>query len=376
MKKFIFMIMALVISTFTMSAQTVTSSKFTDNIYVGASVGTSGIVSPKYNGYGNFWDTMNFTTNLRIGKWITPKFLLELEGNVGFSNLDDDLGVLNLDNKTVRTTDVLFNMGFNLNNIIHRYKGIPDKVEFVPVVGIGWTHNYGTTKDDIMTKGALQINTNLNDKFQFNIIPSVGYRFANGVNNFNKNNMEVELLVGFTYKFKNSNGTHHFTLCDKKYTQAEFDEINKKLNESIAKMNKQEGVIDTQNKEISDKNKEIEDLRNRPTSVNNIYINQVVGFNVGESKISSLNDASLEKLAYEMNENKDLKLKIVGYSDAKTGSDERNMELSLERANSVKEALVNLGVDADRITVEGKGSTEQPFVNNDSNRAVIFVLNK
>ena len=71
--------------------------------------------------------------------------------------------------------------------------------------------------------------------------------------------------------------------------------------------------------------------------------------------------------------NTDTKLTVVGYADAKTGTKARNLKLSQERADNVKNLLVKMGVKPDNINVIAKGDTEQPFSENDINRAVIFI---
>lgn len=76
----------------------------------------------------------------------------------------------------------------------------------------------------------------------------------------------------------------------------------------------------------------------------------------------------------------DPKAKIVveGHTDS-SGSEETNRALSLERANSVRDALVSSGVGAERISVEGFGET-RPIADNSSqagranNRRVEIVL--
>ncbi len=63
-----------------------------------------------------------------------------------------------------------------------------------------------------------------------------------------------------------------------------------------------------------------------------------------------------------MNENPGLKIRIEGHT-SNVGNADANMTLSENRANAVKDYLVNKGISADRITVEGFGDT-QPISDN------------
>ena len=71
-------------------------------------------------------------------------------------------------------------------------------------------------------------------------------------------------------------------------------------------------------------------------------------------------------------------VEVVGYADKDTGTAEYNMELSQRRAQAVADELTKTyGIDASRIKVIAKGSTEQPYPeHNDWNRVVIFVNEK
>jgi len=64
---------------------------------------------------------------------------------------------------------------------------------------------------------------------------------------------------------------------------------------------------------------------------------------------------------------------IIGYADKQSGSETYNMILSEKRARNVAKFLIEKhNIRPDRIYVEWRGSTEQPYTNNEWNRVVIF----
>ena len=65
---------------------------------------------------------------------------------------------------------------------------------------------------------------------------------------------------------------------------------------------------------------------------------------------------------------------VTGYADAATGTDERNMVLSEERAENVAAAIKAAGISADRVKVSFKGSRENPFDTPEKNRVAICVV--
>jgi len=59
-----------------------------------------------------------------------------------------------------------------------------------------------------------------------------------------------------------------------------------------------------------------------------------------------------------------LVIEISGHTDS-IGSPESNLKLSLNRANSVRNYLINHGIKGDRVTALGSGDT-QPVASNDT----------
>lgn len=70
----------------------------------------------------------------------------------------------------------------------------------------------------------------------------------------------------------------------------------------------------------------------------------------------------LDNLAAIMKTNPDINIKLIGHTDG-DGSHSYNDNLSLKRANAVKEYLVKKGVEPNRIATEGKGKREPLYDN-------------
>ncbi|MDB6050426.1 MAG: oprF 1 [Pseudomonas sp.] len=85
--------------------------------------------------------------------------------------------------------------------------------------------------------------------------------------------------------------------------------------------------------------------------------------NKAELKPAGMNDVN--KLAQFLQENPDRKVVVEGYTDS-SGSTAYNQSLSDRRANSVRAALVKMGVDPTRIVTQGYGK-EYPVADNTSN---------
>jgi len=101
-------------------------------------------------------------------------------------------------------------------------------------------------------------------------------------------------------------------------------------------------------------------------------------FNSGSATIKSGSNLILADIAEALKSTPDLKLKVVGHTDA-DGSEDANLKLSIERANSVRNYLVqNHGIDGNRLTTDGKGESSPVSENTTSsgkeqNRRVEFI---
>ncbi len=79
-----------------------------------------------------------------------------------------------------------------------------------------------------------------------------------------------------------------------------------------------------------------------------------IEFETGKADISAKSEAILNKVLEALNKNPNMQLEVSGHTD-NVGSHDFNMELSNNRAKSVKDWLVNKGVSTSRLTAQGYG---------------------
>ena len=89
---------------------------------------------------------------------------------------------------------------------------------------------------------------------------------------------------------------------------------------------------------------------------------------------------SLATLAKALGENKDIHIKIDGYTDF-IGTEAYNLDLSVKRARAIKDFLISKGAIASNISIEGYGEqnpadTNQTAAGRSRNRRVEFIISR
>jgi outer membrane protein OmpA-like peptidoglycan-associated protein len=391
MKK-VLMMFAVALLTATASAQNtaVTANKFSDNWYLGINGGITststyaGDKATKFKGLAP-----NF--GIRLGKNLTTVFGLALEGNAYFKA--NEKSVLN--SKTFINATVVNLLGtFNLSNLFGGYQGEPRTVELIALGGFGWGHQFGQPLkvNNVTSKVALDLAFNLGEDkaWQLYVEPAIiygmeGYLNGQSLSNgfkYNFRNAMLQANVGLVYKFGNSNGTHNYAIEPLRNIN-EINMLNAKINELRADNELKDGKLVANSRTIADLQAEVDDLRAKLTACENqphtstvvvkkSLLQPIVIFGQGKSTIDAAQYASVEMVAKYMRNHPDAKLLIKGYASPE-GDPERNMALSLARADAVRQALINrYKIAASRITTEGMGATSELSEENDFNRVAMF----
>lgn len=299
------------------SAQTVMKSKISDNWYVGLNAGMS-VKAVHVSAFKN----LNPTVGIRVGRYLTPVFGLSLENQLYL----DDKGYFGTKTNTAiagMNTSLLGTV--NLTNWFGGYLGEPRGFDVIGIAGFGGGHIFGHVFDDavkltevdrnfLTTKIGLDFMLNIGSEkaWQVYVEPSMTYNIEEETQ-FNVNRSTFGLVAGLIYKFRNSNGTHNFTIA-KLYNQAEVDALNKEINR-LRNNNPDSTAIET--------------AVEKPICVGDIV---VVTFDQGKSDLSNEAKSALDQIEPKTN----VSIKATASPE---GDKKLNKKLSEERARTVKDYL-------------------------------------
>ena len=354
MKKMI-LLSVFALGAWTINAQTpvVEGGGFWDNWSIGYQNGAT----MKMSGAG-FFKSARPALGLTVGKQWTPILGTDIQG----------MGYINTTNSktAIDASDLSLIARMNLMNLFGGYEGMPRPFEIETATGLGWLHHYmngaGDT-DDLSARVGLNFNFNLGEDAAWTIgfKPAVVFNltgdFPTKKLGFNKNNANMELLVGFTYHFADADGNRHFQLVSAVNPLA-FEVINEEINDLrtlvAAKDVELVGLAD----ELLTVQNQLNEARNQQVEAAGKTINileSVVAFRFNQSDVEASQMPSLEHVANYLKDNPNANIIVNGYASPE-GTEEYNLQLSQHRADAVKNILVDkYGIAAGRITAIGHG---------------------
>lgn len=187
-----------------------------------------------------------------------------------------------------------------------------------------------------------------------------------------------QALLGITYKFPTDRWQRAVIPTAPPVVQDEMnEELNKIRAELMAEMNE---IVDLQ-PEIDRLRAQLAGLNQKPKvetvepEKESFFLPDPIHFAIGKTDIDAAGWTVIERVAAYMNNNPDATVIITGYADKDTGTDAVNERLSRERSKKVADALVyRFNIPQNRVAIDWRGDSVQPFYQNKLNRAVLFYI--
>ena len=315
--------------------------------------------------------------SVAIGKWFTPGLGLRtkfsaMDGRSVQPQLDGNKRYTlqpTKDQAKVKYWNAQEQILFNVSNLLCGYN--ETRVwNFVPYIGAGVARNCSYNTYELVASAGLLNTFRLSKRVLLNLDL-----------NFNMCGDDFEGRIGNTYykDLGGKGGNHEPANHDRWFTGELGLTFNlgkvgwEKTPDVDAIKALSQSQIDALNAQLNDANAANANLRNQlrdalanqkpaetPKSVREFVTTPIsVFFNLDKTDIASQKDLvniqGVAKYAVDNNTN----LLVTGYADSATGTPERNQWLSDERAKTVAEELVKLGVSRDKIETIGKGGVDE-----------------
>lgn len=344
--------------------------RFWDNWFFSIGGGAS-VLYGESDHVGDFGKRISPTLNVSVGKWFTPGLGLRLQySGLQAKGYTYDRGMpyvrsAELGNGYYKQRFDYMNLHgdvmFNLNALFGGYNQYRP-YEIIPYVGAGFTHNY--TKPH---RQAFTLNAGIINKFRISNAVDINLELsAMGVEgkfdgeHGGKRDYDgvLSATVGLTYRFPARGFKRpapqlisQLELAALQSDLAALAAANQQLQEDL-RMAESQPVAEIAETEII-----------VPADI----ATRTLFFKIGSAELSPQEVMNLSYLAKHMEQFPEATYTINGYADSATGTPSFNQELSMKRAQAVKDVLVNkYGISADRLAVNAGGGVDkfgQPILN-------------
>lgn len=304
----------------------------------------------------------NLGFSVAVGKWFTPGLGLRTKFNGAWGRtVVSENKKTNANKYWTLSEQVMFNLsnmllGYNESRvwdfIPYASVGVNRNMSancYAPVAGIGILNEF-----KINNKWAVNLDVNYMlgtsdyDGFEGSLPGTKPYdaRSFKGLVANHDRTLNVE--VGLTYNLGKAtfNKTPDVEAI-KALSQGQIDALNAQLADAQSENNRLKDMLAEQKQQQSV----------APVSAVTKVVSAPVSvfFNIGKAKVASKKDLQNVKAVAEAAKANNAKIVVTGYADSKTGSAAFNKNLSEKRAQTVADALVNMGVSRDNIEVVSAG---------------------
>ena len=304
----------------------------------------------------------NLGFSVAVGKWFTPGLGLRTKFNGAWGRtVVSENKKTNANKYWTLSEQVMFNLsnmllGYNESRvwdfIPYASVGVNRNMSancYAPVAGIGILNEF-----KINNKWAVNLDVNYMlgtsdyDGFEGSLPGAKPYdsRSFKGLVANHDRTLNVE--VGLTYNLGKAtfNKTPDVEAI-KALSQGQIDALNAQLADAQSENNRLKDMLAEQKQQQSV----------APVSAVTKVVSAPVSvfFNIGKAKVASKKDLQNVKAVADAAKANNAKIVVTGYADSKTGSVAFNKNLSEKRAQTVADALVNMGVSRDNIEVVSAG---------------------
>lgn len=363
-------------------------NKASDNLFVSIAGGASILIGDD-NGKADIGKRININPQLAIGKWFKPYWgvRLQLTGgplvgwDTGFKSAqyprdlrpEADRWPLNFDKEGTQLHKQNFTyFGTHLDflvDVTNLWAPYNEKKLFrlIPWLGLGYAQRFKF--EDYSRTESPTLNAGILTAFRLNKRLDLNVELQGSLTNEDFNRVYAYHLTDFI-----AQGTVGLTF---KLGKTDFEVIEPMDYTLLNDLNSQINSLRKQNEELSKRPASCPECpKVQPVAQINNYAENVVFFRLNSSKVDANQEINIYNTAQFIKE-QNIPVKVVGYADKKTGSSTYNKTLSEKRARAVAKQLVEkYGISSSQITIDFRGSEEQPYSINNWNRVVIMTADK
>ncbi len=351
------------------------------NIYEGDNSRIEESVSDRIAGIGK----------LSVGKWITSGFALRLSYSAFNMNRGGIQNVaLQENNKTYPKDNGNYgnfngDVMLNLSNMIFGYN-FKRVYSFIPYAGVGLLDSWNNSSSTDMTTNLGILNRiRVNHNFDINVDLNSSIILSNfngDKSGLGKYNSLYGVNIGVTYNIsaKKQNTVRELKRRNN-FVVSNQKAVKKRICNDIDEAYKQEiyynEILENVYTDISTNIDAIVERYEADRGINSDKA--YVFFELGKSSFENKYNLLLKNIANIINQSSESpSFVITGYADKDTGNSEINYLLSFDRANTVKNCLVNdYNVDEKKIRIEARGGVDDMFFKrNELSRVVIIEKEK
>ncbi|MDR2472043.1 MAG: OmpA family protein [Tannerella sp.] len=347
-------------------------NKAGDNIFVSLGGGMSVFLGDQ-NSEASLGDRLNWAGTLSVGKWYSPYIGWRLQGNGG--QLKDFQLLGTGTSRTLTQKDFMYgnihaDLLWDITNFWAPYNE-KKVVRIIPFAGVGYAIRAGKSVAGYEFKRTESPSVNIGVQIPFRMSERIDIFLEGMYSLYNEEFNRVDMGHEEDRIFQGSLGLNY------KIGRTNFEVIEPMDYALLNDLNSQINALRAQNDELSKRPKSCPECPKAAPVVEKIEtMKNTVFFRLNSSVIDKNQEGNIFNTS-EYAKKHNLPIKIIGFADKQTGTADYNYGLSERRAKAVAKKLTEqYGIPTEKISIEWKGDTQQPYEINNWNRLVIMDTNK